>query len=71
MSAPFPRRTTSTSLYQSMAAGSLRVCVLRNEPVRPRGQLDLSDRPDLVTVSDGIRPAAIYDELLHREEVLV
>jgi len=45
--------------------------VLRNEPVRPRGQLDLSDRPDLVTVSDGIRPAAIYDELLHREEVLV
>jgi hypothetical protein len=45
--------------------------VLRNEPVRPRGQLDLSHRPELITASDGIRPAAIYDQLRHREEVLV
>jgi len=45
--------------------------VLRNEPVRPRGRLDLTHRPDLITISDGIRPAAIYDQLRQREEVLV
>ena len=45
--------------------------VLRNEPVRPRGQLDLSHRPELITASDGIRQAAIYDQLRRREEVLV
>jgi len=45
--------------------------VLRNEPVRPRGQLDLSDRPELITISDGTRPVATYDQLRDREEVLV
>jgi transposase len=39
--------------------------VLRNEPIgsthRP---LDLSHRPELLNVSDGIRPAALYDRLL-------
>lgn len=39
--------------------------VLRNEPVgsthRP---LDLSHRPELLNVGDGIRPAALYDRLL-------
>ncbi len=44
---------------------------LRNEPLRPRGQLDLSDRPELITVSDGTRPVATYDQLRDREEVLV
>jgi len=43
--------------------------VLRNEPVRPTGRLDLSDRPELMNVDDGIRSASVYDQLLSREEV--
>jgi transposase len=43
--------------------------VLRNEPVRPSGRLDLSDRPELMNVDEGIRPASVYDQLLSREEV--
>ena len=43
--------------------------VLRNEPVRPTGRLDLSDRPELMNVDDGIRPTSVYDQLLSREEV--
>ncbi len=46
--------------------------VLRNEPIgsthRP---LDLSHRPELLNVSDGIRPAALYDQLLHAQELEV
>jgi len=45
--------------------------VLSNEPLSPRGRLDLSDRPELVTESDGIRDPGIYDQLKAREEVLV
>lgn len=48
--------------------------VLRNEPVRPSGQLDLSHRPELTNIDDGIRPACLYDQLqprAAREEVLV
>ena len=56
--------------------------VLRNEPLDPRGhshrQLDLSHRPELIMVPDGIRPAALYDRLLQspchqdrNEEVMV
>jgi len=48
--------------------------VLRNEPLdHTHRQLDLSHRPELVMVSDGIRPAALYDRLLsaEREEVAV
>jgi len=43
--------------------------VLRNEPIRStHRRLDLSDRPELWNVGDGIRPAAMYDQLLiHRE----
>lgn len=35
-------------------------CVLRNVPmVQAHRQLDLSHRPELLTASDGIRPAAL------------
>jgi transposase len=43
--------------------------VLRHEPVRASGRLDLSARPELMNVSDGIRPANVYDALLDGEEV--
>ena len=45
--------------------------VLGNEPFSPRGRLDLSGRPDLITESDGTRDTGIYDQLKAREEVLV
>lgn len=45
------------------------VSVLRNEPPRPRGRLDLWDRPALVTVGDGIRAPGIYDRLRMEQEV--
>jgi transposase len=45
--------------------------VLGNEPLSPRGRLDLSDRPDLITESNGIRNTGIYDQLKVTEEVLV
>jgi len=43
--------------------------VLRNEPLRPTTRLDLSDRPELLEVDSGVRPADIYDQLLDGEEV--
>jgi len=42
--------------------------VLRHEPVTPARRLDLSHRPQLVIVSDGIRPAALYDRLCAAEQ---
>jgi len=45
--------------------------VLRNEPMPPRARLDLSDRPDLITQSTGVRDTRIYDRLRAREEVLL
>jgi len=40
--------------------------VLRNELIdNTHHRLDLSHRPELMTVGDGIRPAALYDCLLH------
>ncbi len=42
--------------------------VLLHEPVVPTRRLDLSHRPELVIVSDGIRPAAIYDRLYAAQE---
>lgn len=42
--------------------------VLLHEPVTPTRRLDLSHRPDLMIVSDGIRPAAIYDRLCAAEQ---
>jgi hypothetical protein len=45
--------------------------VLRNEPLPPRGRLDLSDRPDLITQGNGIRDTGIYDRLKAREAVLL
>jgi len=40
--------------------------VLNNEPLdRSHNRLDLSHRPELVMVSDGIRSAALYDRLLN------
>jgi len=44
---------------------------LRNEPLSPRKQLDLSDRPELITQDSGVRDVGIYDQLKSREEVLV
>jgi hypothetical protein len=42
--------------------------VLLHEPVVPSCRLDLSHRPDLAIVHDGIRPAAIYDRLCAVQE---
>ena len=42
--------------------------VLLHQPVLPTRRLDLSHRPDLMIVSDGIRPAALYDRLGAVEE---
>ena len=37
----------------------------RSEPMdHTHRHLDLSHRPELIRVSDGIRPAALYDRLL-------
>jgi transposase len=47
------------------------VGVLRNEPVTPSRRLDLSDRPELVTLGDGVRPANLYDQLAAWQEVAV
>ena len=44
---------------------------LRNEPLSPRRQLDLSDRPELITQDSGVRDVGIHDQLKSREEVLV
>ena len=46
--------------------------VLRNEPIdTTHHQLDLSHRPELLSVGNGIRPVAIYDRLLHVQDVEV
>ena len=45
--------------------------VLHNEPLPDSVKLDLSDRPELVNSSSGIRDASIYDQLKDREGVLV
>ena len=46
--------------------------VLRNEPIdTTHHQLDLSHRPDLLSVGNGIRPVAIYDRLLQTQDVEV
>jgi hypothetical protein len=45
--------------------------VLRNEPLPVRRQLDLSDRPELMNQGNGIRSAAIYDQIRQGQEVLV
>lgn len=42
--------------------------VLLHQPVLPTRRLDLSHRPDLMVVSDGIRPAALYDRLCAVEQ---
>jgi hypothetical protein len=45
--------------------------VLRNEPVASRKQLDLSDRPQLLSQDTGVRDVGLYDQLKSREEVPV
>jgi transposase len=46
--------------------------VLRNEPVdTTHRQLDLSHRPELLKVGDGIRPTALYDHLMYTHGVEV
>jgi len=42
--------------------------VLRHQPSGPTHRLDLSHRPELTMVGDGIRPAAIYDGLCVPEQ---
>ena len=39
------------------------ITVLRNEPVKPTPSLDLSQRPELSQMHDGIRPLGDYDQL--------
>jgi len=36
-------------------------------PRKKRGPLDLSSRPDLLSVGSGMRPAKVYDALMARE----
>lgn len=43
--------------------------VLRNEPLPPSARLDLSSRPELMNVGEGVRPTRVYDQLLERAEV--
>ena len=43
--------------------------LMRHEPVVATRSLDLSHRPELRDVSDGVRSASVYDQLLKREEV--
>ena len=43
--------------------------VLRNEPLSERGRLDLSERPELILQSTGVRDTGIYDQLKAREAV--
>ncbi len=46
--------------------------VLRNEPIdHTHRPLDLSHRPELLNVGNGIRPAALYDRLLDPQDVEV
>jgi hypothetical protein len=46
--------------------------VLRNEPIHSgHRRLDLSHRPELCNVGDGIRPASLYDQLLDTRELEV
>jgi transposase len=46
--------------------------VLRNEPIlHGHRRLDLSHRPELCNVGDGIRPASLYDRLLSDHELEV
>lgn len=40
------------------------VTALTEEPVRPMGRLDLTDRPELAIATTGQRSAALYDRLL-------
>ena len=43
--------------------------VLSNEPLEStHHRLDLSHRPELCNVSDGIRPASIYDDLFNSQQ---
>jgi transposase len=71
-----------TEYPEEQVKDAVRVCVrrrafsddavrsfLRHEPVVAARRLDLSHRPELVDVSDGVRPAKVYDQLLGREEV--
>jgi len=46
--------------------------VLRNDPIDTTPhQLDLSHRPELLSVGNGIRPVEIYDRLLQTQDVEV
>jgi transposase len=47
------------------------VGVLRDEPRPLSVRLDLGDRPELTSLGDGVRPAALYDRLAVREGVAV
>ena len=63
------KRAVSTCVRRRAFAYEAIVGILRNEPPRPRGRLDLSDRPALVTLGDGIRAPGIYDQLRSQQEV--
>jgi transposase len=43
--------------------------LLRNQPLPPTVRLDLSHRPELMNLDEGIRPVAVYDQLRAGEEV--
>ncbi len=66
------RRAVSRCVQRRAFSDEAVLGVLRNEPVdRMHRPLDLSHRPELLNVGDGIRPAAMYDRLLHTQGVEV
>jgi len=62
------RDAVSRCVHRRAFSDEAVIGVLRNQPSEPRRRLDLSGRPELVILSDGIRPAGLYDRLRSVEE---
>lgn len=62
------REAVSRCVHRRAFSDEAVIGVLRNQPPEPRRQLDLSGRPELVILSDGIRSAGLYDQLRSVEE---
>jgi hypothetical protein len=58
------KESVRTCLRRRAFSDEAVLSVLRNEPPRPRTRLDLSHRPELLTVGNGVRSLDIYDRLL-------
>jgi len=63
------RQAVSRCVHRRAFSDEAVLGVLRNEPIPgTHRRLDLSHRPELLDVVDGIRPAALYDHLLQASE---